>query len=91
MRLQGFPWTQFGSISAAVTSVASEVRDGHIRVELAVNPDSGSRIPLQHGLPGSVEMQFERVSAAALILRMVGKNLSKSSSSAAIVAQSSRR
>jgi multidrug resistance efflux pump len=80
LRLQGFPWTQFGSISATVTRVASEVRDGHIRVELAVNPDSSSRIPLQHGLPGSIEVQIERISPAALILRMVGKNLAKSSS-----------
>lgn len=90
MRLQGFPWTQFGSISATVTNVASEVRDGHIRVELAVNPDSSSRIPLQHGLPGSVEVQVERISPAALILRMVGKNLARSSS-AALVAQGARR
>jgi multidrug resistance efflux pump len=75
MRLQGFPWTQFGSVIATVTSVASEVRDGHIRVELAVDGDTSSHIPLQHGLPGSVEVQVERISPAALVLRMVGKTL----------------
>jgi multidrug resistance efflux pump len=85
MRLQGFPWTQFGSLSARVTNVASGVRDGHIRVELAVNPDSSSRIPLQHGLPGSIEVEVERISPAVLILRMVGKNLAKSSPAAVLL------
>jgi membrane fusion protein (multidrug efflux system) len=59
LRLKGFPWTQYGSISAAVASVASEVRDGWIRVELTVHPDPASPIPLQHGLPGTLEVQVE--------------------------------
>ncbi len=75
MRLQGFPWTQFGSVTATVANVASEVRDGHIRVELALDSSTSSRIPLQHGLPGSVEVQVERISPAGLVLRMVGKEL----------------
>lgn len=69
LRLHGFPWTQYGSISATVTSVASEVRDGQIRVELAFLTDPASPIPLQHGLPGTVEVEVERVSPAALVLR----------------------
>src|SRR5580658_249590 len=77
MRLEGFPWTQFGSVAGTVTSVASEVRDGRIRVELAVNPNLGSRIPMQHGLPGTVEVQVERISPATLVLRMVGRELAR--------------
>jgi membrane fusion protein (multidrug efflux system) len=73
LRLEGFPWTQFGSVPATVTGVASEVRDGRIRVELAVNPHSTPRIHLQHGLPGTVEVQVEEISPAALVLRMVGR------------------
>ena len=73
LRLEGFPWTQFGSVPATVTGVASEVRDGRIRVELAVNPHSTPRIHLQHGLPGTVEVQVEQVSPASLVLRMVGR------------------
>jgi multidrug resistance efflux pump len=75
LRLEGFPWTQFGSVPATVVKVASEIRDGRIRVELAVNPNSAPRIPLQHGLPGTVEVQVERTSPASLILRMVGRAL----------------
>jgi multidrug resistance efflux pump len=75
IRLQSFPWTEYGSIAATVSNVASEVRDGLVRVELSVQPNAGSRIPLQHGLPGSAEVEVEKVSPAHLLLRMVGKRL----------------
>jgi multidrug resistance efflux pump len=52
LRLEGFPWTQNGSLGATVSRVASEVRTGRVRIELSVDPDSASPIPLQHGLPG---------------------------------------
>jgi membrane fusion protein (multidrug efflux system) len=77
LRLEGFPWTQFGSVPATVTGVASEVRDGRIRVELAVNPNSTPRIHLQHGLPGTVEVQVERISPASLVLRTAGRLLAR--------------
>ena len=35
----------------------------------------GTTIPLQHGLPGTVEVEVERVSPATLVLREVGKHL----------------
>ncbi len=72
MRLQGFPWAQYGTVPAKVVQVASEIRDGKVRVELAVNGFSSARIPLQHGLPGSVEVEIERVSPLALIMRSAG-------------------
>jgi membrane fusion protein (multidrug efflux system) len=75
MRLQGFPWVQYGSLSATVTSLANEVRDGRIRVELTVDTNSGSHIPLQHGLPGTVEVKVEETSPAALVMRTAGRFL----------------
>jgi membrane fusion protein (multidrug efflux system) len=36
LRLDGFPWSQYGSLEALVARVAGEVRDGSIRVELAL-------------------------------------------------------
>lgn len=77
MRLDGFPWTQYGTIAATVTSVASEIRDGRVRVELTVHPDPASPIPFQHGLPGSVEVEVDRVSPATLLLRVAGKLLAR--------------
>jgi Cation efflux system protein CusB domain 1 len=72
LRLDGFPWTQYGAVSATVASVASEVRDGWVWVELAVRPDAAPPIPLQHGLPGTVEVEVDRVSPTTLILRTAG-------------------
>jgi multidrug resistance efflux pump len=72
LRLEGFPWTQYGMVSATVASVANEVRDGQVRVELAVRSDAVPPIPLQHGLPGTVEVEVDHVSPAALILRTAG-------------------
>jgi membrane fusion protein (multidrug efflux system) len=72
VRLDGFPWTQYGTLAATVAGVGSEPRDGRVRVELTVQPDAGSGIPLVHGLPGSVEVEVERVSPAMLALRAAG-------------------
>jgi multidrug resistance efflux pump len=72
LRLDGFPWAEHGTVSATVTRIASEVRDGKLRVELAINPDAGS-IPLQHGLPGHLEVEVERAAPYALVLRAAGK------------------
>ena len=72
LRLEGFPWTQYGAIAAMVASVASEVRNGQVRVELAIRPDPAPPIPVQHGLPGTVEVEVDRVSPATLVLRTAG-------------------
>jgi len=75
LRLDGFAWTEYGQVSATVSRVASEPRSGRVRVELAVNPESAPLIPSQHGLPGRVEIEIERVSPAELAMRGVGKML----------------
>lgn len=75
VRLQGFPWTQWGTAPALVSRVAAEIRDGSVRVELRMDPSRPCRIPLQHGMPGSVEVAVERVTPAALILRLAGRML----------------
>jgi multidrug resistance efflux pump len=87
VRLEGFPWTQYGSIPATVSTVASEVRDGRVRVDLGVTAGSASRIPLEHGLPGSVEVQVERIAPASLVLRVAGRLLATPSSLAGSEAQ----
>jgi membrane fusion protein (multidrug efflux system) len=73
LRLVGFPWTEYGSVPATVDTVASEVRSGTVRVELTIEPDAASAVPFQHGLPGAVEIEVERVSPAMLVLRAGGR------------------
>jgi multidrug resistance efflux pump len=75
VRLDGFPWTQYGSATARVTNVSGEVRDAQIRVDLSLDTSSDSAIPFQHGLPAEVQVEVERVSPAALVLRSVGRQL----------------
>ncbi len=75
LRLHGFPWAQYGTVTAKVSRVASEVRDGRIRVELAIEPGSTPLIPIQHGLPGDLEVEVERVTPATLVLRAAGRLL----------------
>jgi membrane fusion protein (multidrug efflux system) len=75
LRLEGFPWAQYGSIAATVSSVANEAHDGMIRVELSLIAEVLTAIPLQHGLPGTVEVEVERLSPATLVVRGVGQRL----------------
>jgi multidrug resistance efflux pump len=78
LRLLGFPWTKYGSIPAVVNRVGNEPKDGQIRVELLLAPTPGSRIPLQHGLPATAEVEVERVSPASLVLDAAGRFLTTS-------------
>jgi multidrug resistance efflux pump len=77
LRLEGFPWTEFGTVSATVAAVAQEARDGKVRVELALAGKSSYRGSLEHGMPGSVEVTVERVSPLSLTLRTAGQWLAK--------------
>src|SRR4029450_13885942 len=75
LRLTGFPWTQYGSVTARVASVAAEGRDGRLRVEFSIVPAPASLIPLQHGLPGTVEVEVARVSPPTPVLDTLWKRL----------------
>lgn len=84
VRLDGFPWTQYGAATAVVSQVAGEVRDGKVRVELSL--DSGSfTAPLQHGLPAEVDIQVEQLSPLAMVLRSAGERLRADAASAALL------
>jgi membrane fusion protein (multidrug efflux system) len=76
VRFEGFPWTEFGDVTGRVVDVASEVRDNHARADLLIVNHS-DRIPLQHGLPASVEVEIERTSPAQLVLRAAGSLVKK--------------
>lgn len=72
LRLDGFPWLQYGSLKARVQRVASESQDGLLRAELSISDPPSLQIPVEHGLSGSVHVQVERVSPAVLLLRVAG-------------------
>lgn len=72
VKLRGFAWTQFGMLDATVTDVANEPHDGTVRAELELLPSDDARVPLQHGLPGDVEVEVEKVSPFELLARSFG-------------------
>jgi multidrug resistance efflux pump len=78
LRLDGFPWTEFGTVRAAVATVGREARDGKIRVELVVRDAKSFRGVLEHGMPGVLEVTVERVSPWSLALRAAGQWLTQS-------------
>ncbi len=90
LRLEGFPWTQFGAARARVEVVADEVSDGKVRVELAI-VDAPPSLPLSHGLPTQVEVEVERLAPWALVLRAAGRALSDPGALAAQVAAEAGR
>ncbi len=72
LRLSSFPSSQYGSLRARVAHMSTELRDGRVRVELEVDGASNPELPLEHGLPGTIEVEVERVSPAVLLLRAAG-------------------
>jgi membrane fusion protein (multidrug efflux system) len=75
LRLDGFPWVQYGTLPACVQKVGGEPTAGLIQVELELLGDLPPAIPLEHGLPGAVEVQVERVAPIVLVLRSAGRLL----------------
>jgi len=73
MRVTGFPWTRYGMLTATVTAVSSEVLEGRIRVQLALDEHTAAVIPHRHGLVGDVEIELEEVSPAILLARAAGQ------------------
>ncbi len=86
LRLEGFPWVHYGTVPARVSRVASEPLDGRIRVELGLERAPSVPVPLQHGLPGTLEVEVERISPAALVLRVAGRTLARPKPEAAAAA-----
>ncbi len=75
LRLDGFPWGQYGSLAATVSNVAGEPKDGRVRVELQMLREQVAAIPLQHGLPGTVEIEVRKVSPLVLVLEYIARQL----------------
>jgi membrane fusion protein (multidrug efflux system) len=76
MRLDGFPWAQYGSIDATVSRVATEIRDGVVRIEFTPAHIGNPVGIMQHGVPGVVEVAIERAAPAFLVFRAAGLLLS---------------
>ncbi|MEO7732452.1 MAG: HlyD family efflux transporter periplasmic adaptor subunit [Kofleriaceae bacterium] len=81
LKLDGYPWTIYGTVPAKVTRVGTEpgisatpeAIPGTVRVELDIAGPGDSRIQLKHGLTATVEIEVARVSPVALLMRAIGE------------------
>jgi hemolysin D len=81
LKLDGYPWSVYGTVPATVRSVGTEPTilptaegiPGTVKVELDVQQPNDPRIQLQHGMTATVEIEVARVSPAALALRAIGE------------------
>jgi membrane fusion protein (multidrug efflux system) len=89
LRLDAFPWTQYGTVPARVSRVATEVRDNMVRVEFALDGDAAKSGLVQHGLLGTVEVGVEQTSPASLVLRAAGLLLANPASAGALAERGS--
>lgn len=77
LRFGAFPWTQFGIVQGNVTSIGVEPHgndgnEGGVRAEIRIDPATAGRIPLQHGMPASVEVLVGYATPWEMLMRSVG-------------------
>jgi membrane fusion protein (multidrug efflux system) len=81
LKLDGYPWTIYGTVPAKVTRVGTEpgitatpeAIPGTVRVELDIVGPADPRIQLQHGLTVEIDVEVARVSPVALLMRALGE------------------
>jgi hemolysin D len=81
LKLDGYPWTIYGTVPAKVTRVGTEpglvatpeAIPGTVRVELDIVAPADRRIQLRHGMTLTVEVEVARVSPIALLMRAIGE------------------
>jgi membrane fusion protein (multidrug efflux system) len=72
MRLDAYPWMQFGTVKAQVANVGSESTNGKVRVDLSIQSQHDARFSIRHGLTGAVEVEVNQIRPVELILRKIG-------------------
>ena len=74
IRVDAFPWTAYGPLTATVVGVGSEPREQRVRVELDLDGQNAS-IPLSHGMTGATDVEVEQLPPLRLLLRLSGQTV----------------
>jgi multidrug resistance efflux pump len=77
LRLDSYPWLQYGTVAAVVTTVPRTPREGWLEVRLSIAQEPPAPIALDFGMTGVVEVAVEQVSPAELLLRTAGRRISR--------------
>lgn len=73
LRLDAVTEDEAVPIPAIVLDVAKDTQEGQGQVEVFPLPEAAARMPLQDNLTGRVEIEVERLSPAALVVRASGQ------------------
>lgn len=80
--VDGFPWRQYGSLSATVSRVAKAGVNGQVDVYLQLRDNTESQIPLTFGQPVTVEIKTQSLSPVMLLLNAADRAVRHSSEGA---------
>ena len=80
--VDGFPWRQYGSLSATVSRVAKAGIDGRVDVYLQLRDNAESQIPLTFGQPVTVEIKTQSLSPMMLLLNAADRAVRQSAGGA---------
>lgn len=78
VKVDNFPWLQYGTLTATVIQVDRAVRNDSIRVVLALDSSSTVALPLEHGMTTSVNVFTARLTPWQLLLHSLGRQSSNS-------------
>jgi membrane fusion protein (multidrug efflux system) len=81
LKLDGYPWTVYGTVRATVTRVGTdpgqvatpEAIPNTVRIELDIKAPADPRIQINHGMTATVEVEVARVSPIAVLMRAIGE------------------
>ncbi|MCO1335804.1 HlyD family efflux transporter periplasmic adaptor subunit [Microbulbifer sp. OS29] len=77
VKLDGFSWARYGQFEARVERMASAVQHEKILVQLSLQGDAPSILPLLHDLPARVEIATGTKTPYQLLLQRVGDMLTE--------------
>jgi hypothetical protein len=80
-RLDAFSWVQYGVLRAEVQRVESSGQGENLNVVLILEDVEHFPIDIEPGLRGTIAIEVERISPAALVLRAAGKTATRSGDS----------
>lgn len=76
LRLDAYPWTDFGALEATIDKVAGEPDGGRLRAELALASAPPGVSP-RHGLTATAEVAVEALTPARWVLRAAGGSVDR--------------
>ncbi len=72
VRVDQYPWTQYGTLVGTVAGVGTETRDERVRIDVDI-VGTNKRIPTVDGLTGTAEIRLDQMRPYQLLLRLAGQ------------------